>query len=72
MVMNCPICGKKHDVKLKTGKAMLTIEGVEVQYDENFFVCEEVDGDNEFATASMENKNLSNARSAYKEKMGIK
>ncbi|SCZ79815.1 type II TA system antitoxin MqsA family protein [Pseudobutyrivibrio xylanivorans] len=71
MVMNCPICGKKHDVKLKRRKASSTIKGEKVQYDEEYFACEEVKGDNEFATAAIENANLLRARNAYREKMGL-
>ena len=71
MVMNCPICGKKHDVKLKTRKATVTIKGEKVHYDEEYFVCTEVNGDNEFVTASIENANLLKARNEYRKKMGL-
>ncbi len=71
MVMNCPICGEKHDVKIEKRKATVTIKGEKVHYDEEYFVCEKVNGDNEFVTASVENSNLLRARNEYRKKMGL-
>lgn len=67
----CPICGKAHELNINTRKAKTIIKGIEVEYDEQYYVCSNKKKDNEYATAAMENINLLNARNAYRIKMGL-
>ena len=67
----CPICGKEHELSVYTRKAKTIIKGIEVEYDEQYYLCSNKKNDNEFATASMENANLLNARNAYRIQMGL-
>lgn len=70
--MNCPLCGKMHDVEERTRVASLTIKGEEVSYRERFYFCINADEDErEFETGVMNNQNLLNARNAYRAKMGL-
>ena len=70
-MMNCPICGKNHEVELKERKAITIIKGLKVEYDEKYYICPDSEGDNEFTTGSMENENLLNARNAYRKQKGL-
>ncbi len=70
--MNCPLCDKTHEVEEKKRVACITIKGEEVSYEEHFYFCANADEDeNEFETGSMTNKNLLNARNAYRVKKGL-
>lgn len=71
VLMDCPMCGKKHDVPLMSALVKSTIKGVEVEYESCFYVCEygTFDGDNTFCYGGMMNINTQNARKAYAEKV---
>ena len=70
--MDCPICGKKHEIKEKERKTSIILKGEEVIYKERFYFCENArEEENEFETGAMTNKNLLNARNAYRTKMGL-
>ncbi len=70
--MNCPICGKTHEVEERKKIATITIKGEDVTYEERFYFCANADEDeNEFETGAMTNENLLNARNAYRIKMGL-
>ena len=71
MNAKCPICGKEHELSVYTRKAKTIIKGIEVEYDEQYYLCSNKKNDNEFVTASMENSNLLNARNAYRIQMGL-
>ena len=50
----------------------ITLKGVEVAYEEKFYFCANANEDeNEFETGAMTNKNLLNARNAYRIKRGL-
>ncbi len=70
-MMNCPICGKNHEVELRERKAITLIKGIKVEYDEKYLVCPDTNVDNEFVTGTMENENLLNARNAYRKQKGL-
>ncbi|PHU41216.1 DNA-binding protein [Pseudobutyrivibrio ruminis] len=70
-MMNCPICGKKHDVELREREATTIIKGATIKYNEKYYVCMESKIDNEFVTGSLENENLLNARNAYRKQVGL-
>lgn len=70
--MDCPLCDKVHDVEERKRMTTITLKGVEVAYEEKFYFCTNADEDeNEFETGAMTNRNLLNARNAYRIKMGL-
>ncbi len=70
--MECPLCGKKHEVEEKERFAETIIKGDRVSYKEKYCFCANSDEDeNEFATSSMVNENLLNARNAYRVMHGL-
>ncbi|MGN0379281.1 MAG: type II TA system antitoxin MqsA family protein [Butyrivibrio sp.] len=70
--INCPLCGRTHDVEERSRIATITLKGEEVTYEERFYFCANSDEDeNEFETGPMTNKNLLNARNAYRIRMGL-
>ena len=70
--MNCPLCDKTHEVEERKRIATIVIKGEEVAYEERFYFCTNADADeNEFETGAMTNKNLLNARNAYRIKSGL-
>lgn len=70
--MDCPLCDKVHNVEERKRITTITLKGVEVVYEEKFYFCANVDeAENEFETGAMTNRNLLNARNAYRIKMGL-
>lgn len=67
--MECPICGRFHDVEERRRTAEVTVHGKAISYEEAFFRCLNAnDDENEFSTGAMENENLKRARAAYAKK----
>lgn len=70
--MECPLCGKTHEIEERKRITQTIIKGEEVLYEERFFYCANSDEDeNEFETGTMTNENLFNARDAYRKKRGL-
>lgn len=70
--MSCPLCGKTHEIEERKRITTITLKGEEVTYEERFYFCANASADeNEFETGAMTNKNLLNARNAYRVKMGL-
>ena len=70
--MNCPICGKEHEVKEQKRKATITIKGEKVVYNERYYYCANTKEDeNAFETGAMINENLLSARNEYRIKKGL-
>ena len=70
--IECPLCEQKHEIRKMKRVAMMEIKGVEVSFDEVYFVCENfVDGENEFVDAKIMDSNLLNARNAYRTKKNL-
>ena len=70
--MECPLCGKTHEVEERKRFSTVMIKGEKVTYEEHYFVCENADEDeNEFETGAMMNANLLNARNAYRSLHGL-
>ena len=70
--MTCPLCDKMHEVEERKRFATITLKGDTVTYEERFYFCANADEDeNEFETGIMTNKNLLNARNAYRIKHGL-
>lgn len=70
--MNCPLCDKTHEVEERKRLATDLIKGENITYEEKFYRCTNSDDEeNEFATGSMVNENLLNAKNAYRAKHGL-
>ncbi len=70
--MDCPLCGKTHEVEERKRFATVILKGDRVTYEERFYFCANADDEeNEFETGSMTNENLLNARNAYRVKHGL-
>ena len=70
--MDCPLCDKTHDVEERKRHATITLKGDKITYEERFYFCANSnDEENEFETGSMTNRNLLNARNAYRVKHGL-
>ncbi len=70
--MNCPLCGKTHEVEERKRMAAIAIKGEEIACEERFYFCANADKDeNEFETGAMTNENLLNARNVYRIKKGL-
>ena len=70
--MNCPLCDKTHEVEERKRLTTITLKGEKVTYEETYYYCANSgEGENEFETGSMTNKNLLNARNVYRTKKRI-
>lgn len=70
--MECPLCGKTHEIEERKRTTMTILKGDEVTYEERFYFCANVDEDeNEFENGDMVNENLLNARNAYRVKHNL-
>lgn len=70
--MNCPLCGRAHEVEERKRVTSIVLKGEKVTYEERFYFCANADEDeNEFETGTMTNENLLNARNAYRIKKGL-
>lgn len=70
--MNCPLCGRRHEVEERKHLSSITIKGEEVTYEERYYFCVNADAEeNEFESAVMTNENLLRARNAYRVKHGL-
>ena len=70
--IECPLCGKVHEVEERRHIVSTLIKGDEVNYEETYYFCPNSDEDeNEFVTGKMENENLMNARNAYRISHGL-
>lgn len=70
--MECPLCGRVHEIEERKRATTAIIKGEEVSCEERFYFCANADEDeNEFETGNMANENLLNVRNAYRIKMGL-
>ena len=70
--MNCPVCGKYHAVEKHRRRTQALVKGIEVNYEELYFVCERaVSDENEFVPAELLDTNLLAARNSYRKTRGL-
>lgn len=72
--MDCPLCGKNHEVEERKKVTTTEIKGEEVSFDEIVYYCDNAnfeEDEKEFETGLMLNENLLRARNAYRVKMGL-
>lgn len=66
-MLECPLCGKLHQVELRKRNASATVKGETVSYQEQYYLCKNIaDDDNEFVPARMMDANLLEVRDAYR------
>ena len=71
-IMDCPICGKSHTVQEYEDETNVEIKNDEVKYREHYFYCVNANEDeHKFVNGQMMNKNMQNARNAYRIKHGL-
>lgn len=70
--MECPLCGKVHEIEERRRNATLLIKGELVDYEELYYYCSNSkEYENEFETSKLTNANLMNARNSYRMKKGF-
>lgn len=70
--MECPICDKFHSIEKRKRITQAIVKDETVDYEEVYFLCTLSDEDeNEFVPAGLMDKNLLNARDAYRQKNGL-
>ena len=70
--MECPVCGRTHDVEERESVATAVIKGTEVKYNERYYYCCNADEEEcEFTTGKMMNSNLQNARNEDRKMHGL-
>ena len=70
--MTCPLCDKEHEVEERKREATITIKGKKISYEEIYYFCENSEEEeNEFVPGKINDKNLLNARNAYRKDMGL-
>lgn len=70
-LIDCPICDKVHEVKIRERQATNIIKGEEINYCEKVYYCCNGDDECEFETGKLANENLLRARNRYREKHGL-
>lgn len=70
--MECPLCGKVHEIGERKRFTSIQIKSDEVEYEETYYYCcYSNEDENEFETGKMSNLNLLNARNAYRRNHGL-
>ena len=70
--IECPLCGKIHEVEERKRIATTIIKDEKVTYEEIYYFCPDSDEEeNEFTTGKIENINLLNARNTYRKAKGL-
>ncbi len=68
----CPLCGKTHELELRTRISLARVKDGEVEYEESYYVCpNSPEDENEFVDGKTHNMNMLNARNMYRVKMGL-
>ena len=73
LLMDCPVCDKKHYVHIITREATAQIEGHDVVYPQKVYLCKmESRAEDEFIPARVMEENLAAAKKEYKKQYGKK
>jgi hypothetical protein len=69
LLMDCPVCDKKHYVHIIKREAKTVIEGKEVIYPETVYICKmENSKEDEFIPAKVMDENLATAKKEYEKR----
>lgn len=72
VMIECPLCDQVHDVEERARLAKAQIKGESIEYEERYFICSNVDEDeNEFIPSKVMDLNLLQARNAYRTMKGL-
>ena len=72
IMMDCPICNKKHNVEKRLRQTQALFKGEIIHYEEQYFLCSETEEEeNEFVPAKIMDENLLGVRDAYRTKHGL-
>ena len=72
VMMDCPLCGNKHDVEIRRRIAKTMIKGQLVEYEEYYYYCSNANEDeNEFESGALLNINLLSALNAYRKQNNL-
>lgn len=72
ILMECPLCDKKHNIEKRKRISTITIKGEPVEYEETYYLCKNSDEEeNEFVPSKINDLNLKNARNAYRIKKDL-
>lgn len=65
---DCPFCDEVHTIEKRTRLGSILIKGEPVKFNETYFFCpnHKNDDENEFVSAELMDKNMQNARNAYR------
>lgn len=70
--MECPVCGKMHEVEERVRTTGIIMKGENISYEERFCICTGSDGDkSEFKTKDILDSNQMAARNAYRKTHGL-
>ena len=69
--MQCPICGRKHEVEEISHKVTTIIKSEKIRYDAYYYICNAAAEDNEFETGELLNRNIRNAQNSYRKVHGL-
>ena len=71
-MIECPLCGRLHQVELRKRDACVTIKGETVTYQKQYYLCNNIlDDNNEYVPARMMDSNLLAARDSYRRSHGM-
>lgn len=72
IMMDCPICGKLHEIEKRHSEESVLIKGEQVKYDSTYYFCCNADEEQcEFMDPKMSNDNLLRARNTYRRNHGL-
>ena len=70
-IMDCPVCGEKHELELRESDATLEIKGDRVCFKEKYYICNNSSKNNSFERDNMIDENLLSAKDAYRKKNNL-
>lgn len=71
ILMECPLCGKLHEVEERRRSSTLMVKDLQVDCEETYYYCcNSKEYENEFTTSKLSNSNLLNAHNHFRKKKG--
>lgn len=70
-LMDCPICGKRHEVELRESEDFLEIKGQEIIFKDKYYLCCNVSKNNCFTIDNMMFENILAAKDSYRKKNNL-
>ena len=70
-IMDCPLCGEKHELELRESDSTLEVKGDRVTFKEKYYFCNNLIKNNSFERNNMIDENLLAAKDAYRIKNNL-